>query len=148
MKVKLSTYSTLIIGFLYCLALNNFAKPTFEINQFRAPYSLSEMLHDGLVFVQNSLGSIVSSGKENSSYIFQLIADKLQDLENLYGQMYAKSMHNEIRRDQREFLQKLIDRIDQMIQQLENDEPNSSYDQELIKKNLDLLHNLKDQINS
>ncbi len=148
MKVKSSNYSYLIIGFLYCLTLNNFAKPIFEMSQFRAPYSLSEMLHDGLVFVQNSLDSIVASGTENSSYIFQLIADKLQDLENLYGQIYAKSMLNEIRRDERDFLQKLIDRIDQMIQQLENDESNPSYDQALIKKNLDLLHNLKDQINS
>lgn len=145
MKIKSSTYY-LLASVLCCLVPNfTLADTVFAMNQFRAPYSLSEMLHDGLVFVQNSVDQVVTSGKEHSAQLLQMIADKLQDLENLYGQMYAKSSLHEIRRDERDFLQGLIDRIDQMIQKLENDEVNPQ-DQELIKKNLDLLQNLKEQL--
>src|SRR3990167_4395702 len=111
----------------------------FIMNQFRAPYSLTEILHDGFIFVQDSLERIAMDCKENSTYFLQMIKDKLQELENLYTQMYAKSALNEIRRDERDFLQNLICRLDQMIQHLENDESYSPQDQELLKKNLNLL---------
>jgi hypothetical protein len=156
MKIRSKAYgflfkksiSYLFAGIWCCMVPNLvFADAAFLMNQFRTPYSLSEMLHEGLIFVQDSLEQIVSNCKQNSIQLLQMMSSKLQELEALYTQMYAKSVHNEFRRDEREFLQELIDRIDHMIQQLENDE-SSPEEQELIKKNLDLLQSLKNQLGS
>jgi restriction endonuclease len=121
------------------------------------------MLHDGLVVVQDFLGQIdsynknpidslsknpmVRNGKQSSTELLQMMNSKLEELEALYQQMHAKSVLHEFRRDERDFLQQLIDRIDHMIHQLENDEP-SPQDQELIRKNLDILQSLKDQLSA
>ncbi len=55
--------------------------------------------------------------------------------------MNSKSGLNEIHADERDFLQNLIDRIDQMIQTLEGN--SSKTDNDLTKKNIDLLHTLR-----
>ena len=148
MKIKSKIY--FLFAGIWCCVPPNYvlADSTFLMNQFRTPYSLSEILHEGLIFVQDSLERIALSCKENSTQLLQMMSDKLQELEGLYSQMYAKSGFNEIRRDVRDSLQSLIDRIDLMIQQLENDDSYSPDDQELLKKNLSLLQNLKEQLGS
>lgn len=124
------------------------ADSNFMIHQFRAPYSLNEALQDGLVYIQDLLDQAASLCAQGTSQVVQAITNKLEELESLYNRMHAKSFFNEIRRDQRDFLQNLIDRIDQMIYQLENDESVSSQDQEALKRNLAILHNLKEQLSS
>lgn len=164
MKIRSKAYTYLLAGIWCCIVPNLvFTDTAFLIHQFRAPYSLSEMLHDGLVVVQDFLGQIdsynknpidslsknpmVRNGKQSSTELLQMMNSKLEELEALYQQMHAKSVLHEFRRDERDFLQQLIDRIDHMIHQLENDEP-SPQDQELIRKNLDILQSLKDQLSA
>jgi hypothetical protein len=151
MKIGSRIYRLLFqLSFVACCFVMDelVASSASAINQFRAPYSLTELLHDGLVGIQDSLEQIGTSTKEHSRQLLQMINEKLESLEALYVQMYAKSNLNEIRRDERHFLQGLIDRIDQMIQNLEEDDSYSSIDQQVLKKNIDLLQNLKEQIDS
>ncbi len=117
------------------------------VTQFRTPLSLSELLHEGLLGIQediqqiHAIDAISESYDQESEKILTQSFQKIENLQDLYGLMNSKSGLNEIHADERDFLQNLIDRIDQMIQTLEGN--SSKTDNDLTKKNIDLLHTLR-----
>lgn len=147
MKTKLSLYVYVCAAMTCGMISSSVIADSDDImKQFRAPYSLNEILHDGFIYVQDLLEQISSMCQKNSSELLQIITSKLEDLQSLYTHMYAKSSLHEIRRDERHFLETLIDRIDAMIHQLEHDETASVEEKELIRKNLNILQDFKTQL--
>jgi hypothetical protein len=117
------------------------------VTQFRTPLSLSELLHQGLLAVQEdieqvyAMHAISQPHDQEAEKILKESFKKIENLQDLYDLMNSKSGLNEIHTDERDFLQTLIDRIDQMIQTLEGNSSDS--DNDLIKKNIGLLHTLR-----
>lgn len=127
------------IGLVSCM--NNFATTTMIVTQFRTPLSLSELLHEGLLSVQEDIEQISLSKEDETKNILTISLEKIEHLQNLYDLMNSKSGLNGIHADERDFLQGLIDRIDQMIQTLEGSSSTSQSD--VIKKNISMLHTLR-----
>lgn len=111
------------------------------VTQFRTPLSLGELLHEGLLVVQEDIENLSQLHGQEAEKILQDSFKKIESLQDLYDLMNSKSGLNEIHADERDFLQKLIDRIDQMIQNLEGNSSDS--DGDLIRKNMNLLHVLR-----
>jgi len=110
--------------------------------QFRTPYSLGELLHDGLVAVEEKIQEAARSDQDLVSAL-DASAVILEDLQNQYGLMVDKSNMHTMQHDDREFLQSMIDRIDQMIQSLESSRSYLADQHSAIEKNLELLSDLK-----
>ena len=135
--------SIFFIALVSCI--NNFATTNMLVTQFRTPLSLSELLHEGLLSVQEDIEQVSSSHEDETknNLMESLLASlqKIEHLQNLYDVMNSKSGLNGIHSDERDFLQGLIDRIDQMIQKLEDSSSSSQAD--VIKKNITMLHALR-----
>ncbi len=116
------------------------------VTQMRTPVSLGELLHEGLLTIQEDIGQLEKQSSSDREIILTYSLQKIGDLQNLYDTMNAKSRLNEIHNDERDFLQTLIDRIDQMIQQIEGKTSDSDSQNDLIKKNIDLLHMLRNAL--
>lgn len=113
--------------------------------QFRAPYSLGELLHDGLVSVEEKIREVVSQDELTVSGL-DASAQIIEQLSVQYDLMIDKSNMHSMHRDDRDFLQTMIDRIDQMIQALETTRSLSGVGQDAVQKNLELLSDLKDRL--
>lgn len=110
--------------------------------QFRAPYSLGELLHDGLVAVEEKVQEVL----ENNDLVISSLessATILDDLHNQYQGMVDKSNMHTMQRDDRDFLQSMIDRIDHMIQTLEGSRSYTEAELSVIQKNFGSLSELK-----
>lgn len=128
------------VGFFW---MHSFIFSNSIVTQFRTPLSLSELLHEGLLAVQENIEQVSQSNSNQAEIILQNSFQKIENLQDLYDLMNSKSGLNEIHADERNFLQNLIDRIDKMIQDLEANSPEFEADHNLIKKNIDLLHTLR-----
>ena len=115
--------------------------------QFRTPYSLGELLHDGLVAVEEKVQEGIQSSDSLVSSL-EVSAMILDDLHNQYQGIVDKSNMHTMQRDDRDFLQRMIDRIDQMIQTLEGSRSYAEVERSVIQKNFDLLSELKSQLAS
>lgn len=124
-----------------CVSLHSLTVPSTIVTQFRAPMSLSELLHEGLLSVQDDIENAAALEGNAAESMFTATLEKIESLQNLYDLRNTKSGLNEIHTDERDFLQTLIDRIDQMIQKLEGD--SSTTQSEVIKRGVDLLHTLR-----
>lgn len=133
--------------FIGSFLMHNLIFSNSIVTQFRTPHSLSELLHEGLLEVQEDIEQIYMMYTISQSHDQEIDKslknsfDKIEKLQDLYDLMNSKSGLNEIHVDERDFLQTLIDRIDQMIQKLE--EHSSDSNAALIKRNIDLLHMLR-----
>ncbi|MBI2344884.1 hypothetical protein HYV10_02310 [Candidatus Dependentiae bacterium] len=125
---------------LFC-GMHNFVLSNPIVTQFRAPLSLGELLHEGLLLLQEDIEQMGVSKEYEGSDMLTKSLQKIDDLHSLYDLRNSKSGLNEIHTDERDFLQGLIDRIDQMIQKLEGSSSESNSD--LIRKNIDSLHELR-----
>lgn len=115
--------------------------------QFRAPYSLAELLHDGLVAVEHNIQETIQNP---DSFVANLEATSviLDNLQNQYFLMVDKSNMHTMQRDDRDFLQNMIDRIDSMIEILEKTRSGMGEKHRLIEQNQNLLSELKLQLAS
>lgn len=127
----------LVIGFASCTS--NFIASSI-VTQFRTPMSLRELLHEGLLLLQDGIDSLDFKNNE-TEVILTASLTKVEHLQNLYDGMNSKSGLNEIHMD--EILQSWIDRIDQMIQKLEHNASDTQDHSDLIKKNIELLQTLR-----
>jgi uncharacterized protein YeeX (DUF496 family) len=127
--------------FVGSFLMHNLIFSNIIVTQFRTPLSLSELLHEGLLSVQEDIEQISQSNDQDVDKKLKDSFTKIEELQNLYDLMNSKSGLNEIHADERNFLQKLIDRIDQMIHTLEDN--SSETDNDLIKRNIHLLHTLR-----
>ena len=83
---------------------------------FRAPKSLTELLQEGLLSLEAELRDCVIHIKSSD---ISKIEVQLKQLNDTYDTMVGRSRMNTLYSSDGEFLQKLIDRINTMIQQLE-----------------------------
>ena len=133
--------------FMVSFLMHNFIFSNTIVTQFRTPLSLGELLHEGLLAIQEDIEQVhamhTAQGSQNqeTENLLRSSLKKIENLQDLYDLMNSKSGLNEIHADERDFLQNLIDRIDQMIQKLEDNSSDS--DTDVIKKNMDLLHALR-----
>jgi len=109
---------------------------------FRVPYSLTERLHEGFLSIEGSLQDFEGSSRSES---LQQAIDIAQSLHGVYDSTIDKSKLNMVYRDDRDFLQNIIDRIDQLIHTLET-KSLTVKDQELIRSGIDLLHRFRDKL--
>ena len=137
-------FHALIFFSLIC-SIDSFALYGNLVTQFRTPVSLSELLHEGLVLVQNEIEQVDMTQVDQAQIILTNSMEKIEHLQSLYEERNAKSGLNEVHSQERDFLQSLIDRIDQMINSLEGDA--SDANNQLIKKNIDLLQVLRTSLN-
>lgn len=113
-----------------CLILSIFvekkskAQPVSTVEKFdpivdlRSPRSLFEDLHTGINGIYASLQSGLDSRADLLS-LLQSAENELNDLSNMYDSMINTTRAHRVHHDDKEFLQKMIDRITSMIDELE-----------------------------
>ena len=114
------------------------------ILDFRAPYSLTELLHDGLIKVQTKIERVAYDDDKN--LILVEVQETLKNVIDSYEQMVDRSNIDMVHRDDREFLQSLIDRIDSMIESLERSVDLSDNNLSLFQDNVALMNQLKNMV--
>ncbi len=149
MKSRLIYYMLLISYFLKGERLAARNRKTIQeidpIVDFRTPFSLSELLHEGLIEVQNSLNQmmhVVDADKQELLHRSELTISAMIDS---YDSMIDSCNLHAIYRDDREYLQTLIDRIDDMIAKLERSAL-SNQDRQLLQQNIEHMQILKSKL--
>ena len=112
---------------------------------FAVPQSLTEHLHEGLIAVETLLASSFDQIDEAGSLLTE-ISSQLTALNNSYDTMIGKSNINKVYSDDREFLQKMIDRIDSMIHELEKSVKLSEQDESVLQENIELVGQLRSKM--
>ena len=135
----------LLIGSIFsCVSIS--AMPTFDpMIDFRAPHSLTEVLQEGLISIEGLLQEGVDKGDEIGSTLSS-VSSELFKLNNAYDGMIDRSKIHTVYRDDRAFLQKMIDRIDNMIRELEQSPRLSDQDEQLLNQNIELVQQLQAKI--
>ncbi len=128
---------------LFSVSLSNISYPVHPL-EFRAPYSLTEIMHDGFVEIRNMLDSVANC--VSCQDVEKSLQDSAQVLRSMIGQ-YAtlansSNMHA-IHRSEKDFLQGMIDRIDQMIEALEAKRSLTPAQRQLVDDNVELLKELR-----
>ena len=141
MEVMMNKRFNALIFFSLICSIDSVALYGNMVTQFRTPVSLSELLHEGLVQVQHEIEQVDMARVDQAQIVLISSMEKIEHLQNLYEERSTKSGLNEVHSQERDFLQSLIDRIDQMIQTLEGDA--SDENNQLIKKNIVLLQALR-----
>ncbi len=112
---------------------------------FRSPYSLTEVLQEGLIAIEADLQGCADNPGEMGEYLSHA-SSELYRLHGAYDEMINRSKMHTVYRDDREFLQKMIDRIDSMISALEGSSDISEQDSLLLGENRDLARQLQSKI--
>jgi len=115
--------------------------------QFRTPYSLNECLHDGLVSVEAMLQDAIEQNNELLPGL-QLSNEILENLQNQFDLMIDQSNVHVVHRGDRDFLQSMIDRIDKMIQVLEDSGGLSDDELDATQRSVTTLRGLSDKLSS
>lgn len=152
MKNRLVYYVLLISYFLKAekLAAKN-RKTTAEIDpitDFRAPFSLTELLHEGLIEVQSCVNQMMLVQDANTQELLMRSEMTIAAMIDSYDSMIDSSKLHAIYRDDRDYLQSLIDRIDDMIAKLERGVSLSDTDAQLLQQNIDQLQILRNKLKS
>ncbi len=117
------------------------------ISDFRAPSSLFELLHEGLgkiLQLCEELSTPVRS--ESASIKFSEIEHEIQLMHDTYAQIDHSSKLHMVYRNDKEFLQKLIDRIDTMIQDLQRSPHINSEEKNILKSSGMALNQFKNDL--
>ena len=152
MKNRLVYYVLLISYFLKAekLAAKN-RKNSVEIDpisDFRAPFSLTELLHEGLIEVQSCVNQMMLVSDADSQELLTRSKMTISAMIDSYDVMIDSSKLHAIYRDERDYLQALIDQIDAMIAKLERGVHLSDQDSQLLSENISLLQTLRDKLKS
>ena len=125
-------------------SVNAIQAHTFDpMIDFRAPYSLTELMHEGLISIESILHDC--SGDDMAPSLSRC-SSELARLNSSYDEMINRSKIDTVYRDDREFLQRLIDRIDSMIHNLEGSPDLSQEDQALLSENSEQIRSLKERV--
>ncbi len=119
---------------------------TIEVLQFRIPYSLNEIIRDNLGVVQDYIHDASQSTASDITSLLQVSLTTIDSVSNQFDMLIGKSNTNVVHRDDLDFLQNLIDRIDSMIQTLETTRSVTVTEQGLIQQNIQALHILKSKL--
>ena len=149
MKNRLVYYLLLIS---YCfknekIAANNRKATEIDpVSDFRPPFSLNELLHEGLSEVQSCLNQIFFVQNANVQELLTRSHITITAMINSYDAMISSSKLHIVYRDDRDYLQTLINRIDTLIAELEGGNKISDQDFDLLHKNIESLHALKHKV--
>lgn len=111
------------------------------IIDFRVPQSLMESLQEGLNNVYVSLQADVISKS-----VVKKIHDELSELITLCGSSINTTRSNHVNDDDKMFLQKMLERIDQLIEQLEGNSGQSDIESNDFQSIRSLSQTLKSKI--
>ncbi|MCX5923896.1 MAG: hypothetical protein NTZ68_00515 [Candidatus Dependentiae bacterium] len=112
---------------------------------FRAPQSLTERMHEGLITVEAILQG-ASGTNEGLGAILSDLSSELVRLSDAYDSMIGKSNRDRVYGGDREYLQKMIDRIDMMIHELERSVNLSDEDESVLRENIELVGQLRSKM--
>ena len=112
---------------------------------FRSPHSLTEVLQEGFIAVEAGLKACENNPDEMEEYLSRA-SSELQRLHGSYDDMINRSKVHTVYRDDREFLQRMIDRIDSMIEVLEGSSDKSERSGMLLSESRDLVRQFQDKI--
>lgn len=97
------------------------------VSDFRYPPSLVEILHTKINNIHCTLDGEIR--QIHRSLNLSSLEQEFLDLSTLYDETVNTSQHHTMRSDDKEFLEKMIERIDQLIAQLEGTDKKKSYQQ-------------------
>lgn len=116
------------------------------MSDFRMPQSLTELLHEGLVNLDGVMTDMDDQNSESIGLAMDRVSVILSSMHRVYDEMIDTSRMHEIYRDDRQFLQNLIDRIDQMIESLERRSQLSVDDTDALRRNIVTLRDLRSKM--
>ncbi len=150
MKNRLIYYVLLISYFVKVekLAARNRTTST-EIDpviDFRAPFSLIELLREGLIEVQNCVNQMTLVPDADVQELLIRSEMTISAMISSYDSMINSSKLHAIYRDDRDSLQTLIDRIDDMIEKLQRGVMLTDQQTQLLHQNISLLEVLQNKL--
>lgn len=113
------------------------------IVDLRVPRSLFEELHEGMNDVYLSLESASGMNVEDMANILADAQSGLDQLSSRYDSLINTTRNNQVYNDDKEFLQRMIDRIDQLLEELEGEKGIPSDELQTVRS---LCQSLKRQI--
>ncbi|OGB85815.1 hypothetical protein A3J41_02955 [candidate division TM6 bacterium RIFCSPHIGHO2_12_FULL_38_8] len=116
------------------------------VMDFRTPFSLNELLHEGLNEVQSLLQQVALVPDANVSELLTRSHLTISAMIDSYDAMVGSSNLHAMYRDDRDFLQTLIDRIDAMIQNLEGGNNIDDQGSQSLSRNIELLSTLRGRL--
>lgn len=116
------------------------------IVDFRPPFSLTELLHEGLIEVQRYVNQIISVQDADALELLTRSEMTINAMIHSYDSMIDSSKIHSIYRDDRDYLQSLIDRIDEMIEKLQKGVVLSDSHTQLLDQNISSLQTLKTKL--
>lgn len=116
------------------------------MSDFRMPQSLTELLHEGLVNLDGIMTDMDDQNSDSVGVAMDRVSTILSSMHRVYDEMIDTSRIHEIYRDDRAFLQNLIDRIDEMIESLERRSQLSVDDTDALRKNIVTLRDLRSKM--
>lgn len=147
MKKHAVVYTLFLVFLVLCSSDVKAHGATFDTLQFRTPYSLNECLHDGLVSVESSLLDAMHAHNSVLSSL-ESVNTVLLELQDNFDMMIDRSNVHAVHRGDREFLQSMIDRIDKMIQSLEENSNLSDQEVDAVHRSAQTLQDLNDKLST
>jgi hypothetical protein len=129
-------------------AINRKSTEIDPISDFRTPFSLNELLREGLIDVSNCLNQIFFVQDADGLELLTRSQITISAMIDSYDAMNETSNLHAMYRDDRDYLQTLIDRIDAIIQDLQRCNKVGDQDSDLLHQNIESLNVLKSRLQS
>lgn len=131
----------IVIAHLPCMgAQKNMSFP--DLMELRTPRSLTELLHVGLVNIENELVACFANSSQARQALLT-ISGEITGLLVIYDSIVDTANIHRVYSGDKEFLQSLIDRIDGMIATLERSVSLSIDESNLLHENVFAIRQLK-----
>lgn len=117
--------------------------------EFRAPYSLGELMHDGFVRIQNTLDSVANCmNGADVEVSLQASAQELRSMMDQYDTLVDSCKMHAMHRSDKDYLEEYIARIDKMIEALEAKRSLTLAQRQLVDDNVQLLTQLRGKLSA
>lgn len=135
----------------FCVILCSFAGHALNakngidpISDFSTPQSLTEMLKEGLLQVKNLVEHSRQPATTSTVQSLQEVHDLLKSLHQTCQSHLNSSRLHAIYKDDKEMLQSLLDRINQLLESLGDQNVEHADQNRLIQENMNLISEFKD----
>lgn len=127
-------------------AINRKSTDIDPISDFRTPFSLNELLREGLMDVSSCLNQIFFVEDADRLELLTRNQMTISAMIDSYDALSDSSLLHSMYRDDRDYLQTLIDRIDSIIQDLQRCNKIDAQDSNLLHQNIESLNILKGKL--